>query len=103
MTSKDNPPVFYVRVTPGSGAVSPQSATNDFVKVTEEKLKQVAQLIETSLQGLVSEISNISIPPAEIALEFGIDVGAEGSVPFIAKASMGANFKISVVWRKAET
>jgi Trypsin-co-occurring domain 1 len=103
MTSNDKPPIIYIQVTPQVGAVMAQSATDDFIKASQDKLKEVAHVIGASLQGLVNEISNSPTPPAEIGLEFGVDVGAEGSVPFITKGSIGANFKISVVWRKAES
>jgi hypothetical protein len=98
--SEEQSPVIYVKVNPQSSAVSPQGAVEDFSRATEQKLKEVAQLIKTSLQGLVEDISSVGIPPAEIGLEFGIDVGAEGGVPFVTKGSIGANFKVSVKWRK---
>jgi Trypsin-co-occurring domain 1 len=102
MTDPENCSTVVIQVNPQSGAVVPQDETDDFIRATQEKLKEVAQLIKTSLQDLVGEISDLSIPPAEVGLEFGIDVGAEGGVPFITKGSVGANFKISVVWRKAK-
>ena len=92
---------IVIQVNPQSGPVVPQGATEDFVRATQNKLKEVSQLVQTSWEDMVSEISNMSNPPAEIGLEFGIDVGAEGSVPFITKGSIGANFKISIIWRKA--
>ncbi len=101
MPGKDKAPAIYIKVNPQSTAAVPQGATEDFVRATEEKLTEVADLIKNSLQNLVADISKTAIPPAEIGLEFGIDVGAEGGVPFITKGSIGANFKVSVVWRKA--
>jgi hypothetical protein len=103
MTTQDDAPAIYIQVKTLSGAAVPQSATDDFIKATQGKLKEVAHVIGASLEGLVKEISNTPTPPAEIGLEFGVDVGAEGGIPFITKGSIGANFKISVVWRKAET
>jgi Trypsin-co-occurring domain 1 len=101
MTIQDDSPAIYIQVKTLTGAAVPQSAADDFIKGTQAKLKEVAHVIGASLEGLVKEISNTPTPPAEISLEFGVDVGAEGGVPFITKGSIGANFKISVVWRKA--
>jgi Trypsin-co-occurring domain 1 len=102
MNNPDSSPAILVQVRQvGSGAL-PQSATGDLIEATQETLKAAARLMGTSLQSLVSEIMNATIPPSEVSLEFGVDVGAEGGVPFITKGSVGANFKIAVTWSKAE-
>lgn len=91
---------IWVQVRPGVQAVTPQSATEDFVRATENKLKEVSELVRKSWQSMVTDISSLPSPPAEIGLEFGIDVGAEAGVPFITKGSLGANFKVTLTWRK---
>ena len=90
----------FIQVTQNSGAVRAESATDDFIKATQEKLKEVSQLVKTSWGSMVKDISSMPGGPSEIALEFGIDVGVEGSVPFITKGSIGANFKVSITWKK---
>ncbi|HTV27744.1 MAG TPA: CU044_2847 family protein [Xanthobacteraceae bacterium] len=91
---------IIIQVNPQASAVLAQAATDDFIKATQAKLKEVTELIKSSWEGMVKDISRLSSPPAEVGLEFGIDVGAEGGVPFITKGSIGANFKISIIWRK---
>ena len=98
--SNDKAVEILIQVYPQTGPVVPQGATEDFVRATQDKLKEVSQLVQTCWEDMVSEISSMSSPPAEIGLEFGIDVGAEGGVPFITKGSIGANFKVSIIWRK---
>jgi hypothetical protein len=102
MNQPDKSREIYIQVRPLAGPVMPQSSASEFITATQGKLKEVAQLIETSLQGLVSEIGKAPNPPSEVGLEFGIDISAEGGIPFITKGSLGANFKISVMWRRAE-
>jgi hypothetical protein len=92
-------PVF-IKISQNSGAVRAESTSEDFTKATQEKLREVSELVKTSWGSMVKDISSMPGAPSEIALEFGIDVGAEGSVPFIAKASIGANFKVSITWKK---
>jgi Trypsin-co-occurring domain 1 len=92
-------PVF-IQITQNSGAVRAESASEDFIKATQAKLKEVSELVKTSWGSMVKDISSMPGAPSEIALEFGIDVGVEGSVPFITKGSIGANFKVSITWKK---
>lgn len=99
MAKDEQPFDIYVQVNAGSAAVIPQSAADDFVRATEEKMREVSRLIRTSCKDLVSDISGMAQPPAEIKIEFGVDVGVEGGVPFITKGSISANFKVSVAWK----
>jgi hypothetical protein len=87
-----------IQIRAVEGAVVPEGATEDFIRASAEKLREVAQVVKTSWQNLVSELTLMQNAPSEIALEFGVDVGAEASVPFISKGSLGANFKISIKW-----
>jgi hypothetical protein len=98
----DSSIAMFVQVNPQSGPVVPQGASDDFVRATEAKLKQVAYLVKTSWKELVSDLGNMQNPPAEISVEFGVDVGAEGGIPFITKGSITANFKVSIVWKTAK-
>ncbi len=93
---------IFIQVKAGSGAVVPQGATEDFVRATEEKMREVSRLIRTGCKDLISDISGMAHPPAEIKIEFGVDVGAEGGVPFITKGSISANFKVSATWKDAK-
>jgi Trypsin-co-occurring domain 1 len=100
LVAKGSTAAVFIQVTQTSGAVKAESATDDFIKATQEKLKEVSQLVKTSWASMVKDISSMPGAPSEIALEFGIDVGVEGSVPFITKGSIGANFKVSITWKK---
>jgi hypothetical protein len=100
MASQKKTATVIIQVNSESGPVVPQGATEDFIRATQEKLKQVTEVVRTSWEGMVADISKLPTPPEEIGIEFGVDVGAEGGIPFITKGSIGANFKISLVWRK---
>lgn len=100
MSDKAAEPIIYIQVAASVGAVSPQSASSDFIEASSENLREVANLVKASWSHMVSDIENMVNPPSEIGVEFGIDVGAEGGIPFITKGSLGANFKVSIVWKK---
>jgi hypothetical protein len=91
--------VVLVQVNPTAGGVRLEGATEDFVQASREKLKQVAGVVKTSWTNLVSEMRAMPDPPSEVSVEFGVDVGAEGGLPFITKGSISANFKVSIVWK----
>ncbi|APX12916.1 CU044_2847 family protein [Tateyamaria omphalii] len=92
---------FFIQVAPSRGAVSPEANADDFLEATEEKLKEVSELIRRGCANVAEGMFAIANPPEEIGMEFGIDVGGEAGIPFVTKGTMNANFKVSVVWRKA--
>lgn len=92
---------IYIQVADADGGpIVPQSASDKISKISSDNLKQVAELIKTSWSGLLDDLKSMPQPPSEVGIEFGIDLGAEGGIPFISKGSIGANFKVSVTWKK---
>jgi hypothetical protein len=47
---------------------------------------------------LIAQLRSISNPPAEIGIEFGVQLSAQTGA-FIASAAAAANFKVSMTWR----
>lgn len=99
MAQKEQAPELYIQIRAGSSAVKPQGVTEDFIRATEERMRQVSSVIRTGCKDLIKDITGMPNPPAEVEIEFGVDVGAEGGVPFITKGSISANFKISATWK----
>lgn len=98
MNANQSSPKFFVQVTQARGAVTPEANTDDFVGATEEKLKQVSELIREGCASVADNLFAIPNPPAEIGMEFGVDVGGEAGIPFVTKGTINANFKVSVTW-----
>lgn len=90
---------LVVQITDNHGGALPEAGTDDFVTATEEKLAQVANLVKTSCSGMAQNLLEIPNAPAEVAMEFGVDVGGEVGIPFVTKGTLNANFKVSVVWK----
>lgn len=98
ITADDRIFPVYVQVDAGLEGMVPESAGSNLINAAEGGLKDVARLVKGSCSQLITELSGIQGGPKELTLEFGINVGAEGSVPFITKGSIGANFKVSLKW-----
>jgi len=91
--------VILIQVAHVSGAVSPQSNSEAFTAATEKRLDEVASLIRNSCSKMATGLLGMASSPAEIQMEFGVDVGGEAGVPFVTKGTINANFKVSVTWR----
>lgn len=99
MSQNQPEPKFFVQVNQARAAVTPEANTEDFVEATEEKLKQVSELIREGCANVAENLFSIPNPPAEIGMEFGVDVGGEAGIPFVTKGTINANFKVSVTWK----
>lgn len=92
--------VFKIQVggTPGGAQVMPESASDDFIDGTAEKLGSVAGAVEVATGAFMERLEQLKFKPAECVLEFGVNVGGEAGVPFITKGTVGANFKVALKW-----
>lgn len=97
--------VFKIQVggTPGGAQVSPESAADDFIDGTADKLDSVASAVETASESFLQKLSELKVRPSECTIEFGVNVGGEAGVPFITKGTLGANFKVALKWSWTET
>lgn len=93
---------ILIQVTQNAGPVQAESGASDLVQATRKTLVDIRDLIKESWSGIVAEIGKGANAPKEVTIEFGVGVGAEGSIPFIAKGSMNANFNVSIVWKNED-
>jgi hypothetical protein len=92
----DEPPAGPV--TRGLGRDSPTLAER-----TDKTFEEATAAVTPAAASLIAQLRSISSPPAEIVLEFGVQLSAQTGA-FIASAAAAANFKVSMTWRgKAET
>ena len=90
--------LFMIEIEPTGGAVRPEMAPEKFMNATRETLNQVAAVVENSCAAFIARIADLEAKPSEIGIEFGVDAGGEAGIPFVTKGSVGANFKISLIW-----
>lgn len=82
-----------------SGVVTPQADTEGFSKLSAEQIEQVISTA-SSVAACVATVMK-TIGPAGAEVEFGIQAGGEAGVPFVAKGTIGAHFKITLKWGSA--
>jgi Trypsin-co-occurring domain 1 len=90
--------VIYIEVQDTRGMVVPQADAREFAKLTDERLREVAETARSTANALVTRLTEFSKRPSKVGLEFGIGVGGEAGVPFVAKGTVQAQFKVSIEW-----
>lgn len=82
----------------GIGKGSPSLAER-----TDKTFEEATAAVTPAAASLIAQLRSISNPPAEIEIEFGVQLSAQTGA-FIASAAAAANFKVSMTWRgDAET
>lgn len=90
---------FKIEVAPAAGGgLRPEMAPERFLEATQDTLNGIAEIIEESCSSFVKRLDKITAKPKECSIEFGVNAGGEAGVPFVAKGTMGANFKVTLKW-----
>jgi inner membrane protein involved in colicin E2 resistance len=58
--------------------------------------------VRRGAEGLLRMLTNLSEPPSEFAIEFGVSLNGEAQVFTIARLGADAYFKITLNWRRPE-
>lgn len=77
------------------------------VRVAREgEIAKASQTFEESIErirpvaaSLIAKMRNISDPPDEVSIDFGLNMSAKAGA-FIAEMGTEANFKVSLKWKK---
>ena len=70
---------------------------------TDKTFEEATAVVTPTAVSLIAQLRSISNPPAEIGIEFGVQLSAQTGA-FIASAAAAANLKVSMTWRgSAET
>ena len=83
-----------------SGRVMRGSGAETAIATANATFESALQTVRAAAEGILNQLRALKEPPDEVAVEFGVKMGAEtGAV--IAKASTEANFKINLSWKKS--
>lgn len=96
---------LLVEVTPEAevtGAPAPSTSEDEFRPVgAREKVEHftntLSGLISDTTGAIIDGIERIS-RPSKVQVEFGVELGAEGTVWFVAKGSVNSTIKVSIEW-----
>lgn len=85
----------------GTGSlVTRGGAHGEVLARAQQTFEKALSHIQPAVQGVVSELLNLTNRPDEVCVEFGLDVHAEVGA-FIAAASSTSNFKVTLTWRNS--
>jgi hypothetical protein len=90
--------VTYVEVQDTRGMVVPQMDASEFAKLTNEQLSEVADTARRTANALIARLTDFTQRPSKVSLEFGMGVGGSAGIPFVAKGTIQAQFKVSIEW-----
>lgn len=89
---------IVIQVEPQIAGLRPQTKTGAFAEITEEHLAKVQQLIERVSRHLAGTIKHDELTPKELEVEFGVGFKGDARIPFLAKAGVETNFKVTARW-----
>ena len=64
----------------------------------DKTFEEATATVAPAAASLIAQLRSISNPPAEIGIEFGVQLSAQTGA-FIASVAAGANFKVTMTWR----
>jgi Trypsin-co-occurring domain 1 len=67
---------------------------------TDKTFEEATAAVTPAAASLIAQLRSIRNPPAEIVIEFGVQLSAQTGA-FIASAAAAANFKVTMTWRGA--
>lgn len=85
-----------------AGPPAPVGSEDEFQPVgAREKMENftntLSGLISNTTGAILDGIERIS-RPSKVQVEFGVELGAEGSIWFVAKGSVNSTIKVSIEW-----
>lgn len=95
-------PTLVVQVEPNAAGVNPQAKSTAFAEIKTEQLDKVRELIERVSRHLAAQIKQDELSPEELTIEFGVGLKGDASIPFLAKAGIETNFKVTAKWNWSE-
>jgi hypothetical protein len=99
---------IYIQVEPGINFETPRGADDAGgaegiiePKALVAKLDEVSDTISGTCKSLQAKImSGLGKSlPNEMSIEFGVTLGGEAGVPFVANGSVEAAFKVTTTWK----
>lgn len=85
--------------SPSGGASTRGWGDRTVTEQAQQTFEQAIARIEPAAQAMVSRLRSLIDAPDEVEIEFGLELSAQAGA-FIAAASSGANFRVSLIWRR---
>ena len=89
---------LQIQVGGTSAGVTAQSVATDLIDLSPEHFDNIAKAIKSASTGFEQKLAELPSQPKEYTIEFGVSLGGNAGIPFIAKGTVGANFKVAIKW-----
>jgi hypothetical protein len=87
---------------PETAGTAPAARPGEVVEKAKQAFETAFDNIKPAIAAITSKLSDISVSPDQLEVEFGIKLSA-GAGAFIATASTEANFKVKMTWKRRDT
>jgi Trypsin-co-occurring domain 1 len=94
---------LYIEVTE-AGPPAPPAGPTTAGPTAAEQLKRIESAGEAAGEACVAFYHKLTpamskAKPDEVTVEFGLTLGGEAGIPFVAKGTVEASFKVSATWK----
>ncbi len=76
-------------------------STSAVVERAQTSFEDALEKAQPIASGLVNKLRTISEAPEEVQVEFGLSLSANAGAVLVAGVSAGANYKVTLKWKKA--
>jgi len=73
--------------------------TPSLAERADKTFEEATSAVIPAIHSLMARLRSIDGPPEEIGIEFGVQLSAQTGA-FIAAVAAGANFRVSMTWRR---
>ena len=81
------------------GSVVRGVGVRDVAEKAEQTFETALRRIKPAAAAVIAKLRDLSDPPEQVAIEFGIKLGAKAGA-FITSADAEATFKITLTWKR---
>ncbi|NJM73018.1 MAG: hypothetical protein HC862_24325 [Scytonema sp. RU_4_4] len=86
-------------VEPMPGGLAPVGRTADTVAKAQKTLSEAVDNVKPVAEAIIGKLSNLSTPPSEIAVEFGLKLSANAGA-ILTAVGVECNYVVKLTWKE---
>ncbi|NEQ35284.1 MAG: hypothetical protein F6K40_02770 [Okeania sp. SIO3I5] len=86
-------------VEPMPGGLAPVGRTADAVAKSQKTLSEAVDNVKPVAEAIIRKLSNLSNPPSEIAVEFGLKLSAKAGA-ILTAVGVECNYVVKLTWKE---
>lgn len=96
-----NTVLMEVDSAPTAGSPTRGLGAREITTKATQTFEDALEKIRPAAEAVITKLRDLSVPPEQIEVEFGIKLSADVSA-YIASSSAEANFKVTLTWKRQE-